>query len=167
MNYDYFMEIALSQAKEALLAGEFPVGCVVVCDGNIIATGMRKGTTGTDNPNETDHAEMVALKRLSESEGTFDAKRITVFSTLEPCLMCFGAILLTGAEKIVYAYEDVMGGGTSCDLTKLPPLYRNCNISIVSGVMRQKSIKLFKEYFADFTNNYLKGTLLAEYTLGI
>ncbi len=166
MDYDYFMNIALTQAKEALLAGDFPVGCVVVCDGNTIATGMRKGT-GTDNPNEIDHAEMVALKRLSESGKTFDAKRITVFSTLEPCLMCFGAILLAGAEKIVYAYEDVMGGGTSCDLTKISPLYRNCNISIVSGVMRQESIKLFKKYFADSPNNYLNGTLLAKYTIEI
>jgi len=166
MDYDYFMNIALTQAKEALSAGEFPVGCVVVCDENILATGMRKGT-GVDNPNEIDHAEMVALKRLSEYGKTFDAKRITVFSTLEPCLMCFGAILLIGAGKIVYAYEDVMGGGTSCDLTKISPLYRSCNISIVSGVMRQESIRLFKKYFADSSNNYLNGTLLAKYTLEI
>lgn len=166
MDYDYFMNIALAQAKEALSAGEFPVGCVAVCDGNIIATGMRKGT-GTGTPNEIDHAEMLALKGLSESRQTFDPERITVLSTLEPCLMCFGAILLSGAEKIVYAYEDVMGGGTNCDLTKISPLYRNCNISIVSGVMRQESIKLFKEYFADSANNYLSGTLLAKYTLGI
>ena len=54
--------------------------------------------------------------------------------------MCFGAILLSGIGKIVYAYEDVMGGGTCCDLTKLTPLYKNRKISIIPNILRKERV---------------------------
>ncbi len=94
-----------------------------------------------------------------------DRSEFTLFCTMEPCLMCFGAILLSGIGKIVYAYEDIMGGGTRCDLTKLPPLYKNRQISIVPNILREESLELFKTFFANPENNYWKGSLLAEYTL--
>ena len=55
---------------------------------------------------------------------------LTIFCTMEPCLMCLGAIMLSGIRKIVYAYEDVMGGGTGCDLSGLKPLYSNNHMSV-------------------------------------
>ncbi|MDH3345263.1 MAG: nucleoside deaminase, partial [Desulfobacteraceae bacterium] len=121
MDYEYFMKKALNQARNALSAGEFPVGCVVVHENRILTTGARKGTAG-NIPNEIDHAEMIALKRLADLEINRDNERIILFTTLEPCLMCLGALILSGISEIVYAYEDVMGGGLSCDLNKLMPL---------------------------------------------
>ena len=93
--------------------------------------------------------------------------KITVFCTMEPCLMCYGALILAGVGGIVFAYEDVMGGGTGCELFRLKPLYKNSPVTVVPGVMRAESLNLFKTYFSNPANSYWKQSLLAEYTLGL
>ena len=164
MDDNYFMGKALEQAEQALAAGEFPVGCVLVYRDKILATGARKGTV-RESRNEIDHAEMVALRRLTEMEDQLDRSRITAFVNMEPCLMCYSALIISGIGRIVYAYEDVMGGGTGCDLSRLNPLYKNSPVQVVPGVLRTASLGLLKTYFADPANHYLKQSLLAEYTL--
>lgn len=166
MNHEYFMREALVLAETAFNEGEFPVGSILVYKDEILAKGTRKGTTG-NFANEVDHAEIMALRNLSEREdcNEINSKEITIYSTMEPCLMCFGAILLSGIGKIVYSYEDVMGGGTKSDLKSLPPLYRDRKIPIISGILRNKSLEIFKAYFSNPSNSYWKGSLLADYTL--
>jgi tRNA(adenine34) deaminase len=164
MNYEHYMRTALELAEQALAKGEFPVGCVISYQGKIITSAARKNTQG-DVKNELDHAEMVALRRLSELGQDIDISQLIVFCTMEPCLMCLGALILNGVRKIVYAYEDVMGGGTSCELTSLKPLYRNNRITIVADILRNESLQLFKTFFTDPNNNYWKDSLLAQYTL--
>ena len=158
------MKKALDQAEHALAEGEFPVACVMVYQGKILVTGSRKGTIGAAR-NEIDHAEMVALRCLVEIEDQIDPGKISVFCTMEPCLMCYSALILAGVGEIVFAYEDVMGGGTGCELSRLKPLYKNSPVTVVPGVMRGDSLKLFKAYFSNPVNNYWKKSLLAEYTL--
>ena len=136
----------------------------MVHQNKILATGSRKSTIG-DFPNEIDHAEMIALKRLTDLKVDTNKNRIVLFTTLEPCLMCLGALILSGISEIVFAYEDVMGGGTRCDLTKLPPLYKNHRISIVPNILRRQSLALFKAFFQNPENRYWQGSLLAQYTL--
>ena len=160
MDYEYFMKKALDQARTALDAGEFPVGCVLVHQNRILATGARKGSMG-NFPNEIDHAEMIALKCLADMDINTDKKEMVLFTTMEPCLMCLGALILSGISEVVYAYEDVMGGGTGCNLTGLTPLYRNQKISIVPHILRQQSLELFKAFFRNPENSYWKGSLLA------
>ena len=164
MDYAYYMKLALDQAERALAKGEFPVGCVLATDGKILATGARKGTIG-DSGNEIDHAEMVALRHLIDHEGHLYSAEIVAFCTMEPCLMCFGALILAGVGKIVYAYEDVMGGGTACELSRLKPLYQKSSIVVVPNILRAESLKLFQVYFSDPANSYWEKSLLAEYTL--
>jgi tRNA(adenine34) deaminase len=164
MDYEHFMGKALEQAKKALSVGEFPVGSVIVYQNRILATGFRKGTSG-DLPNEIDHAEIIALKQLIDLKVNTDNNRVILFTTLEPCMMCLGAMILSGISEIVYAYEDVMGGGTNCDLTKLSPLYKDCRISIVPNILRKESLELFKAFFKNPKNSYWRGSLLAGYTL--
>lgn len=164
MNYEHFMQKAIEQAEGALAAGEFPVGCVMVYQDRILVTGARRGTVG-NRGNEIDHAEMVALRRLIDNEHHVDHENITVFCTMEPCLMCYGALILAGIGTVVFAYEDVMGGGTGCDLAQLRPLYKNSCIEVRPGILRGKSLQLFKTYFSDPNNRYWKGSLLAQYTL--
>ncbi len=164
MDDKYFMQKALELAKNSLAAGEFPVGCVLVYAERIIAAGSRSGTLG-DVTNEVDHAEMVALRQLGKLQKPPEPSKISLYSTFEPCLMCFGAILLSGIGKIVYAYEDVMGGGTQSDLTCLPPLYQTRSISIVPNILRNDSLALFKAYFTNPQTVYWKEGLLATYTL--
>ena len=164
MDYEYFMKKALDQAGKALDAGEFPVGCVLVHQNRILATGARKGSMG-DFPNEIDHAEMIALKCVAGMDINTDKKEMVLFTTMEPCLMCLGALILNGIGEVVYAYEDVMGGGTGCNLAGLTPLYRNQKISIVPHILRQESLELFRTFFKNPENSYWDGSLLAEYTL--
>ena len=164
MDYEFFMQKALEEAERALGRGEFPVGCVLAYDKNVLVTGARRHSM-LDAHNELDHAEMLALRRLIDLEKDIDLARVILFSTLEPCLMCYSAVILNGISQIVYAYEDVMGGGTNLDLKRLNPFYQDMRISVRSHVLREESLALFKKFFSDPKNTYLKGTLLAEYTL--
>jgi len=162
MNHEFFMRKALQEAQKALLSNEFPVGCVVVREGNILAKGSRKGTSGPF-AGELDHAEMVTLRKLKALNR--NPSGMTLYTTMEPCLMCFGAILIHGIGQVVYAYEDAMGGGTGCTLARMPALYRNSKISIVSNVLRKESLALFKAFFSAPENTYWQNSLLADYTL--
>ena len=164
MDNEYFMKIAMEEAQTALTAGEFPVGCVMVQDKKILASGARRGTTG-GYPNEIEHAELVALRRLFRLNLQMNMREVTVFSTLEPCLMCFGALMISGIGKLVFAFEDPMGGGTQCDVARLTPLYQSNQMAIISGILRNESLKLLKAFFSEPKNTYLKDSLLAAYTL--
>jgi tRNA(adenine34) deaminase len=164
MTDEFFMQKALAYAEEALAAGEFPVGCVIADRETIRAGGFRCATSG-DGANEIDHAEILALKALYQTTALAAPEKLTVYCTMEPCLMCFGAILISGIRRIVYAFEDVMGGGTGCDLSVLTPLYREKSVQVVSGLLRAPSLALFRQFFSRPENDYWKDSLLAEYTL--
>jgi tRNA(adenine34) deaminase len=166
MTHDHYMQKALAIAEDALAKDEFPVGCIVVHEDRIVAVGERVNTQG-QTPSEIDHAEMIALRNLENAPSCLDRGRMTVYATLEPCLMCFGALLLSGIGTIVYAYEDIMGGGTGCDCSSLPPLYSQKAIRIVPGVCRAASLSLFKAYFARPHISYWRDSLLARYTLSV
>ena len=79
--------------------------------------------------------------------------------------MCYAALILASIGNIVYAYEDVMGGGSACELSRLKPLYKNSPITVVADVMRTESLQLFQAYFSNPNHKYWKNSLLAEYTL--
>jgi tRNA(adenine34) deaminase len=164
MDHAYFMREAIKLAQEALDRGEFPVGCVVVYQGDIIASGVREHSRG-EAKNEIDHAEMIALRRLSELTQAIDRSKVIVYCTMEPCLMCLAAIIISGIGNIVYAYEDVMGGGTACNMERLKPLYSSSPLNILADVERNQSLALFKAFFEDPQNDYWRDSLLARYTL--
>lgn len=164
MEHAVFMQVALEQARQALARGEFPVGCVLVQGGRVLVSGAREGSRAPQ-PNEVDHAEVVALRRYYAISNSLPQGPITAYSTMEPCLMCFGALLLARIDTIVYAYEDVMGGATSCDLSLLPLLYQQAAVRIVGGVRRGESLALFQAFFADPNNAYWRDSLLARYSL--
>lgn len=161
------MEEALLEAEEALRLGEFPVGCVIVYQDRIVARGRRQQSGGQtrEAANELDHAEIVALRALQGVMPRVPAAKVTVYATLEPCLMCFAALLLSGVQRIVYAYEDAMGGGTSLPLHQLAPLYRGMEVSVTPHIHRERSLRLFQQFFRESGNPYLGDTMLAAYTL--
>lgn len=160
------MEIALQEAGDALSAGEFPVGCVAVYNDEVVARGRRINSR-LQGRNELDHAELCCLRQLSESRQGIDLARVTFYSTFEPCLMCYGALLINQVDSVVYSYEDAMGGGTSLNLSHLPIFYRSQETEIVPFILREKSLALFKEFFSSSDSSYLKDTYLARYTLGL
>ena len=165
--HEKLMRLALAQAEAALKQGEFPVGCVLAHKGAVISSGQRAHSCscGNGKVNEMDHAEMLALRSFLDAEPTIAPQEVTVYATMEPCLMCFSTLILNGIRKIVYAYEDVMGGGTNLPMPALNPLYRAMEIEIVPAVLRQESLALFQQFFRNPDNPYWKGSLLATYTL--
>jgi tRNA(adenine34) deaminase len=159
---EQFMGLALDEARQALGEGEFPVGCVLVQYGHVVARGHRRNSEGTLS-NEVDHAEVVTLRRLLINRPGIDCSGITAYSTLEPCLMCYTTMLLSGIRRFVWAYEDIMGGGTSLPLQKLAPLYQDMKVELIPGVLRRESLELFGRFFQQYS--YWQGSQLADYTL--
>ncbi len=160
------MLAALKEAESALARGEFPVGCVIVFDGEIIARGGRQHSRQSREraASELEHAEINALRGLLRQQPLLPMDRLTVYSTMEPCLMCYSTLLVNGVRRFVYAYEDVMGGGTNLPLEELSPLYKNMRTIISPGILRPESLALFKKFFGG-RQAYLRGTILAQYTL--
>ena len=159
------MAAALKMAAQALDQGEFPVGCVIADGDSVVARGHRTGTA-SEAQNEIDHAEINALRQLDRIDPPIDRSRLVLYSTMEPCLMCFAAIMLSGIGRIVFAYEDVMGGGTGCDRGAMAPLYRNAPLTVTGGVLREESLALFHRFFTASGNAYWADSLLCRYTLG-
>jgi len=158
-----FMQKALVEANKALASGEFPVGCIMVLEDKIISRGWRINSKAP-NDNELDHAEIVTLRELFAQHPEIDRSEIVVYSTMEPCLMCYVTLLLNGIRKIVYGYEDIMGGGTNLDLQTLKPLYREMSVEIIPHILRRESLELFNAFFADQDNTYWKDSPMAHYT---
>ncbi len=158
------MQLALHEAQKALAAKEFPVGAVLVHEGEVVAVGKRENSQ-SDAANELDHAEVVALRNLFATQPEIDRSRVIAYSTMEPCLMCYATLLLNGIRTIVYGYEDAMGGGTNLSLQELTPLYKEMQVQVIPHVLRSESLKLFKDFFADPENDYWQESLLVDYTL--
>lgn len=163
---EIFMKEALREAKNALENKEFPVGCVIVSDNRIIARGSRKKSL-SEIPSEIDHAEINAIRELEKNFPFLKKQDMTIYSTMEPCLMCLSAITLSGFKRIVYAYEDVMGGGCSINKNNFPQFYKSRIPEITPGVLRNESIDLFKIFFSSPGNIYWKDSQLSKYTLSL
>jgi len=159
--HEHFMTLALNEAKQALHRKEFPVGCVLVYNDEVVATGARQKSL---EANEMEHAEILALRTLINQRPDINPADVTVYSTLEPCLMCYATMIISGIRHIVYAYEDAMGGGTDLNLATLPYLYKKMDIEITPFMLRKPSLALFKEFFTKTDSPYLQDTMLAEYT---
>ena len=95
--HEDYMKEALQEARAALAAGDFPVGCVMVYGGEIICRGRRINSIPPAE-NELDHAEIVALRKIFAQHPEIDRAGITVYSTMEPCLMCYVTLLLNGPQ---------------------------------------------------------------------
>ncbi|MEZ0328442.1 MAG: nucleoside deaminase [Dissulfuribacterales bacterium] len=180
-----WMSEAVALAEAALRHGEFPVGAVLVAENEIVGRGARLHSR-QGAANELDHAEILAIRDMScgdyLSNTSFDTREITAYVTLEPCLMCLGALLINGVRRIVFAYEDVMGGacgicerltasswshsGNELDAeTRLTKNGLYGGWSAVGGLMRRESLALFKAFFRSSSSDYLRNTLLERYTL--
>jgi tRNA(adenine34) deaminase len=149
-NFDtYWMRIALEQAALALHEDELPVGAAVVVGEMVIGVG-RKFRGGQFR---LDHAEMVALREvLTDHEEGFEG--LTLYTTLEPCMQCFGAALNAKLGRIVYALVDPYGGATRIPRSTMPIRHREEFPDIVSGVLREESRQLLEQFFRTTKNRF-------------
>lgn len=101
------MGLALAEAARALDHGDVPIGAIALIDGEVVATAHNEREHRHD---PTAHAEVLLLRRLGELLGTWRLERVTVVVTLEPCVMCAGALLAARVERVVFGADDLKGG---------------------------------------------------------
>jgi tRNA(adenine34) deaminase len=137
------MELALGEADQAARRGDLPVGAVLTVGGEVVGSAGNRARSGRD---ATAHAELTLLRshqeRLSRSEG----RLIEVHTTLEPCLMCLGAMLTWGVNRVVYGCPDPVGGATALAPGILPPWYEHRWPAIEGGLLREASYDLLVAY---------------------
>ncbi|MBD2700055.1 nucleoside deaminase [Spirosoma sp. BT702] len=137
---EYFMDIALSLAEEAAEKGEIPVGAVVVCRNRIIA----KASNQTEQLNDvTAHAEMLAITAATQYLGGKYLSDCTLYVTLEPCVMCAGALFWAQLSRLVIGAEDPKRGYSRISATLLHPKTR-----VETGVLATESQALLTKFFS-------------------
>jgi tRNA(adenine34) deaminase len=139
------MRAALAEAETAAGEGEIPVGAVVVVDGEIVATG-RNCSVGKCDP--SGHAEIVALRVAGASAGNYRLSAATLYVTLEPCVMCTGAIVQSRIKRVVFGAYDKKAGalGSAEDLSDSRAL--NHRFEINGGVLADDCSGLLQKFFA-------------------
>ena len=134
------MGLALRQAARALEEEEIPVGAVVVCQGKVVAKAYNQTEILTD---VTAHAEMLAITSAAQTIGAKYLKDCTLYVTLEPCLMCAGAIYWSQLGRLVYGATEEKRGFSSLGKQVLHP-----KTEVVSGILAEESETLLKEFFS-------------------
>ena len=138
MDDNYFMNKALELAKKAYDLDEVPVGCVVVYNNEIIASGFnRKEIDGIS----TYHAEILAINDACKKLGTWRLDDCILYTTMEPCMMCTGAIIQSRIGRVVY--------GTKNDSFGYLSRINNQKIEIISGVLNDKCLSIVSDFFKD------------------
>jgi tRNA(adenine34) deaminase len=142
----FMMARALELAREAMILGEVPVGALVARGGQILAQAHNLRETLND---PTAHAERLALAWAGRSLGTWRLEDCTLYVTLEPCVMCAGAIVLSRIKRLVYGAGDPKAGGCASlyRLVSDPRLNHRCEIT--SGVMSEACGDVLKEFFQE------------------
>ncbi len=142
---DYYMGQALAQAREALAAGEVPVGAVVVGpEGEILARAFNQ-PIGLNDP--TAHAEVLALRQAGAHLGNYRLPGLTLYVTIEPCIMCVGALLLARVRRVVFGAADPKGGACS-SLYRIPADPRlNHRLEVTGEVREEECRELLQDFF--------------------
>ena len=143
-NEGFWMAAALEEAEIARAAGEVPVGAVVVLNGSIIGSGHNT-TEASDDPGG--HAEINALRAAGKAFGDWRLERSTLVATLEPCVMCMGAIAVARVERVVYGASDHRLGACGSAMNLFDPKIAPHLKSVEGGLMAEACSKLLKEFF--------------------
>ncbi|MBS3873956.1 MAG: tRNA adenosine(34) deaminase TadA [Firmicutes bacterium] len=146
MNHEYFMREALVEARLAYELGETPVGAVVVRHNLVIARGHNFRENGLD---PTAHAEVLALRHASQVLGGWRLLDCTLYVTLEPCLMCAGAMVLARLPHLVFGAHDPKAGVVGSVMNVLRDNKFNHQVAVVDGVLAEECGSLLKDFFSN------------------
>jgi tRNA(adenine34) deaminase len=146
IDYDVWMEAALAEARAAGDAGEVPVGAVVVLDGKVAGLG-RNQPIGTHDP--TAHAEIVAMRDAAARLGNYRLTGATLYVTIEPCLMCVGAMIHARIATVVYGAPEPKAGALESTQRAHEHPALNHRLVAVSGVRAAECRDLVQQFFKD------------------
>lgn len=144
---EYYMSLALLQARNAFALEEVPIGCVIEYKGKVIGRGCNRRMT---DKNVLSHAEIIAIDEACRFMGDWRLENCTLYVTVEPCPMCSGAILQARIPRIVYGTPNPKAGccGSIYNLLQEPRF--NHRSEVVTGVMQEECSKIMKSFFKTF-----------------
>ena len=150
---DYYMNLAIEEARKAEALGEVPIGAVIVRDGEIIGRGYNRREIDRD---PLAHAELLAIKEASETLGGWRLINSTLYVTLEPCPMCAGAIVQSRIVRVVYGTQDPKAGcaGTLMNLLQEPRF--NHQVAFEKGICEDECSELLKSFFRNLREKRTK-----------
>ncbi|SCB07696.1 nucleoside deaminase [Rhizobium hainanense] len=149
-NDDYMMGLALAEAAAALKQGIFPVGAILSAGDRILGRSHK-----TMVSNHLNHAEINLFHQVFKGNYTFSRDDgITLYTTLEPCIMCFGTMLHLPIMRLVFAMPDAYGGCAHVRLENSPPRHLSRPVEIVGGVRRQEACELFAAFLDTTTEEF-------------
>ena len=150
MSYEEkFMKKAMVLAKKAYEADEVPVGAVIVKDGKVLASAFNKRESSFD---ATAHAEILAIRKACKKVKDFRLIDAEIYVTLEPCLMCTGAIIQTRISKVVYGCNDPKGGAIDTVLNIKEIKNLNHSFESISKILEKECSMILKSYFKSKRN---------------
>ena len=145
--HERYMREALIEGRTALLAGEVPVGSVVVAaDGQIVGRGFNQPIAAND---PTAHAEIQALREAARLLGNYRLNGTTLYVTVEPCPMCAGALIHSRVDRLVYGTHEPKSGAVCSAMRMLDHPALNHRIEIVSGVLENKCREMIQDFFGE------------------
>ena len=147
MSTDYdFMKIALAEAEEAYRRGEVPVGAVLVREGNILAQTHNSPIANND---PSAHAEMLVLRQAAEKIGNYRLAGTELYVTLEPCIMCAGAIVHARIERVIFGARDPKCGAVVSLYNILDDKRLNHQVRITEGILSQECGEIMSRFFRE------------------
>ena len=139
-----FMQVALELAAQAAAADEVPVGAVVVRDGTIIGRGYNQPIAGAD---PTAHAEIMAMRAASQTLGNYRLTHCDLYVTLEPCVMCAGAIMHARIRRVIFGARDPKTGACGSAIDLFAQSHLNHHAVISGGLLAAESVALLQQFF--------------------
>lgn len=138
------MKAALNEAKKGYKKEEVPVGAVVVVDGKIVSRAHNLRESLID---PTAHAEILAIQRAAKKLGGWRLNRATLYTTLEPCPMCAGAIVHSRVSELVYGADDPKAGACGSIMNVVSSGHLNHRVRVISGVLKKESSEILQTFF--------------------
>jgi len=140
-----FLRQALELAREAERAGEVPVGAIVVLNGEVIGRGRNSPISSND---PTAHAEILALREAAAAIRNYRVEGATLYVTLEPCVMCAGALVHARVSRLVFGTRDLRFGGVRSKFRLADADVLNHRVEVVEGVLGAECAELIQNFFS-------------------
>ena len=144
MSHETFMEAAIEQARRGVEAGEVPIGAVLVVNGAIVSRAFNQPITSID---PTAHAEVIVLREAAKAAGNYRLTDATVYVTLEPCMMCVGALVHARVREVVYGAVEPKTGALVSTIRALESPGLNHRFAVTGGVLEEQCRSLVQEFF--------------------
>lgn len=145
MNRDQiYMKLAIKEAKKAILIDEVPVGCVIVKDDKVISRGFNHRE---NKQMVISHAEIEAINKANKKLGAWRLEDCEIYVTVEPCIMCAGAIIQGRFKRVIFGADDFKGGAFGSSIDVLTASDINHHPEVTRGILKEECSSLISEYF--------------------